>query len=162
MQRQVKGANERERRVYMAGLSFSQMAGFKSARDLCANTLLFAADIDTDTIVFYDDAINLDAEQVKSSVGDSFSAFWQNAVDAYVDDSIKDMVRDFLSTAHLRDSFERGRLSECIEYPCIVAGDTLWMRASYELRQNEEGHVCVQVLLVNMTLYHAPDDLDRA
>ena len=162
MQRQVKGANERERRVYMAGLSFSQMAGFKSARDLCANTLLFAADIDTDTIVLYDDSINLDTEQVKSAAGDSFSAFWQNAVEVYVDESVKDVVRGFLNVSHLRDSFERGRMSECIEYPCIVAGDTLWMRACYELRQNEEGHVCVQVLLVNMTLYHAPDDMDRA
>lgn len=161
MQRQVKGAGERERRVYMAGLSFSQMAGFKSARDLCANTLLFAADIDTDTIVSYDDFINLDTEQVKSAAGDSFSAFWQNAVDVYVDESVKDVVRGFLSPASLRNSFERGRMSDCIEYPCIVAGDTLWIRACYELGQNEEGHVCVQVLLVNMTLYHAPDDLDR-
>lgn len=152
---------EREQLIYLAGLSLAQRMGFDSASDLCDNAVMLAADVDDDRIMSYTDAIKLDVEHVKEDQGDAFGAFWRSAVDVYVDASARKGVQTFLSASHLRDSFRHGRLTESIEYPCIVAGDTLWLRACYELSESEQGHLCVRVLLIDMTHHQAPDDLER-
>lgn len=161
MSRQFGNRDEREQRIYLAGLRFAQRMGFASAHDLCSSSVMLVADVDDDRIISYSDDIKLDVERVKETQGDAFGAFWKAAVDAYVDESAKEDVRQFLSASHLRSSFERGHMTEAIEYPCIVAGDTLWLRACYELSKDEQGHIRVQILLIDMTRHQAPDDLER-
>lgn len=158
---QFGAIDEREQRIYLAGLSFAQRMDFAGAHDLCSSSVMLVADVDDDRIISYSDDIKLDVERVKETQGDEFGAFWKAAVDAYVDESAKEDVRQFLSASHLRSSFEQGRMTEAIEYPCIVAGDTLWLRACYELSKDVRGHIRVQVLLIDMTRHQAPDDLER-
>ena len=148
----------REKRIYMAGLSFSQLMGYRSAREYCMNTVLAVFDVDTDQMLLFSNSIDRDIEHVERDNTDTFHNYIVKSVDTYVDEAYKEAAHEFFSQAHLRKSFERGLMCESIEYPCHVGDDTVWIRACYELEQDEEsGRLVATVVLIDITHLHQDD-----
>lgn len=159
MYKRFKAIDERNKRMYMAGLSLAQMAGFKSVREFCSHTVLLIADIDLDEILYFSNSIGHDTAQVDGYNGSKYTGYTTDAVAAYVDDEYKEGVARFLSIENLRESFERGLMSDSMEYLCHTDGIDMWIRACFELEQIKEDHVQVTVILIDVSRLHEGEAL---
>ena len=145
----------REKRIYMAGLAFSQVMGYKTAHEYCKNTVLAIFDVDTDEMLFFSNSIDRDIEHIERDNTERFHSYIDKSVDTYVDDEYRQTVHEFFSQAHLRKSFHRGLMCESIEYPCHVGEDVVWIRACYELEQDEDsGRLVATVVLIDVSHLH--------
>lgn len=151
MYKKFKPVNERDKRIYMAGLSLSQLIGFRTAREFCMNTVLAVGDVDTDEMLFFSNSIDRDVKNVQENHIDRFTDYFDAAVNGYVREDHIAAAAEFFSLKHLRDSYESGLMSESLEYPCVVEDDTVWIRACYELEQGEDGHLQATVALIDIT-----------
>ncbi|MBQ9003043.1 MAG: hypothetical protein IJ087_14415 [Eggerthellaceae bacterium] len=142
----------REKRIYMAGLSFLQMMGYKTAREYCENTVLAIFDVNTDEILFFSNSIDRDLEHVMRDDIDKYHSYIDKSIDTYVDEEFRHAAHEFFSQAHLRESFNCGLMCESIEYPCHVGKDLIWIRACYELEQDEDsGRLVATVVLIDVS-----------
>ena len=145
----------REKRIYMAGVSFLQMMGYKSAREYCKNTVLAIFDVDTDEMLFFSNSIDRDVEHVERNNTEKFHSYIDKSVDTYVDEGYREQAHAFFSKEHLQKSFQRGLMSESIEYPCHVVDDTVWIRACYDLEQDEDsGRLVATIVLIDVSHLH--------
>lgn len=153
MYKKFKAVDERDRLLYMAGLSLTQLIGYKTARQYCMNTVLAIGDIETDEMLFFNNSIDKDVLDIQQGHHERFEDYFQCAIDAYVKDEFKEAVLRFFDRKRLRSMFECGCMSESMEYPCSAAGDTVWIRACYELEQADNAHVVASVVLIDITSY---------
>ncbi|MBQ9042229.1 MAG: hypothetical protein IJ111_05370 [Eggerthellaceae bacterium] len=152
MYKRFKQIDERDKRIYMAGLSFSQILGYRTAREYCMNTVLAIFDVDTDEMLFFSNSIDRDIEHVERNNTELFHGYIDKSIDTYVEEDHREAAHTFFSQEHLRKSFERGLMCESIEYPCRVADDVVWIRACYELEQDEKtGRLIGNVVLIDIT-----------
>ncbi len=152
MYKRFKQIDEREKRIYMAGLSFSQILGYRTAREYCMNTVLAIFDVETDEMLFFSNSIDRDIEHVERDNTERFHDYIVKSVDTYVDDEYREAAHEFFSQEHMRKSFERGLMCESIEYPCHVLDDIVRIRACYELEQDEKtGRLVGTVVLIDIT-----------
>lgn len=168
MYKKFKAVDERDRRIYMAGLSLTQLIGYETARQFCMNTVLAIGDIDTDEMLFFSNSIDRDVKNVEEGNTLKYSTYFYAAVDGYVHEKYREDARWFFDPEHLRDSYDSGLMSESIEYPCIVPdpldpsapGDITWIRACYELELNEENdHLVATVALIDITHIRKDDEI---
>ncbi len=150
---------EWDRRIFMAGLAFMQYAGFKTPREFCARTTLMMGDVDTDRMLLFRNTIDRDEKDALQGNTSTLSDYFDATIPAYVHPDHQERARRFFSLEHLRDSYERGRMTETLEYPCILDDGTMWIRACYFLEQDEDGgDVVVTIVLIDITGLHAGDE----
>lgn len=150
MYKKLQPIEEIEKRIRLAGLGYIHDAGFKSAREYCAQAALGQADITDDQMLSYRNDLNEDTENTNDSAQGPLTDYWRVVAEAYVVPEDLERVRDFLNAERLRENFERGLMFEVADYRCTAGKFNFETRAIYELEQDPDtGHVIVSFILSN-------------
>ena len=153
--RTYKVEGERDRRIFMAGLSFIDMMGFKTLHEFATYTTLIVGDLDTDKMLFFSNTIDRDEKNALPGNTDTLSAYFGNTIEAYVAPDHQQRAHAFFDAMRLREGFERAKVTEAIEYPCELEDGVMWIRACYYLEQDEgNGHLIFTGILINVTSLH--------
>lgn len=154
-----KAVDEMDRRIYMAGLSLTQLVGFKSAREFCKHTTLLVADIDTDEMLFFSNTIDQDEKHALEGNTTRYSSYFAATIPAYVHPDHQAEAEAFFDARHLRSSFNRGQMTDSLEYPCVLEDGLMHLRACYSLEQSEDdGHVLATIVLIDITRLRQEDE----
>lgn len=142
-------------RIYMAGVSLTQLIGFKSLMEYCRHTTLIVGDLDTDEMLFFSNTIDQDEKNAIEGNTSRWSDYFKAACEAYISEEYREEAMEFYRADTLRAKYEAGEESGSIEYPCPLEAGVMWIRGCYQVVRNEEtGHLEGTVVLIDATRLH--------